>query len=123
MEKAIVLLSGGIDSVTTLSIASGAYEIHAISFTYGQRHVKELRAAEACAFQFDVKSHEIIHIPKLTGSSLTGDGDIPITEPGPGIPSTFVPARNIIFLAIAANRAVTIGAHNIFIGVNAVDYS
>lgn len=127
---AVVLLSGGLDSTTVLAYAaSKGHELYALSFSYGQRHTIELDAARAVAKAFKVADHAVINldIGGLTRSSLTGHSEVPkhdtVEEIGGEIPSTYVPARNIIFLAIAAARAEAVGASDIYIGVNAVDYS
>ena len=122
--KAVVLLSGGLDSATVLAIASRDYECHAISFNYRQRHVSELDAAREIAQQAGIK-HQIIQLDEgvLAGSALTDpEIDVP-NKPGTGIPVTYVPARNTVFLAHALAVAEVIGSTDIFIGVNAVDYS
>ena len=126
MKKAVVLLSGGLDSVTTLALAqSQGYQCHALSFDYGQIHAAELGAAIRAAQQYAVAEHKIIRagLGDLGGSALT-DRSIPVPEqPGSGIPVTYVPARNTLFLAFALGWAEVLGALDIFIGVNAVDYS
>jgi 7-cyano-7-deazaguanine synthase len=130
MKHAIVLLSGGLDSATTLAIARAqAYEIYALSFDYGQRHKRELEAAKRVARSLGAKKHLVVRIDnQIFGSSaLTNKADVPKgrsdKEIGTGIPVTYVPARNTIFLAHALGWAETIGAGHIFIGANAVDYS
>lgn len=130
MKHAIVLLSGGLDSATTLAIArSQGYETYALSFDYGQRHKRELDAATKIAKWLGAKKHLIVKIDKqiFGGSALTDDVDVPKSrsdeEIGAGIPVTYVPARNTIFLAHALAWAETIGAGHIFIGANAIDYS
>lgn len=145
MKKAIVLLSGGIDSATTLAIAKAeGFEIHAISFDYGQRHRIELNSAKQIADYFNVKKHLIIKfdLREIGGSALTSDIEVPkrdgvmkewsdgTTNNSPilqysnsPIPTTYVPARNTIFLSFALAFAESIGAEDIFIGANAVDYS
>jgi 7-cyano-7-deazaguanine synthase len=129
-RKAVVLLSGGLDSTTTLYIAkSEGFRIYALSFMYGQRHTCELRCASESARRGQVEDHLTVSLdPRLfTGSSLTGQHDIPLhrdaSEILSGIPSTYVPARNTIFLAIALGWAEVLGAGDVFAGVNAVDYS
>lgn len=122
--KAVVLLSGGLDSATVLAIAGRDYECHAISFNYRQRHISELDAAREIAQQAGI-THQIIQLDDgvLAGSALTDpDIDVPDTLAN-GIPVTYVPARNTVFLAHALAVAEVIGATDIFIGVNAVDYS
>ena len=130
MKSAVVLLSGGIDSTTTLAIAiTGGYEAYALSFDYGQRHQIETQAARRAADSFGVKKHRIakIDLRVFGGSALTGDIDVPKqrseTEIADGIPVTYVPARNTIFLAYALGWAEVIQAADIFLGVNAIDYS
>jgi 7-cyano-7-deazaguanine synthase len=129
--RAVILLSGGLDSATTLAIAKAeGYELHALSFHYGQRHALELEAARGLARQAGVTRHEIaeIDLRSIGGSALTSDA-IPVpqnrdpAELGRGIPVTYVPARNTIFLSYALAWCEVLDAANIFIGVNAVDYS
>jgi len=126
MKKAVVLLSGGLDSATTLAIAkSQGYECHALSFDYGQRHGAELDAARRVAQSGGAVEHKIIRIGlgEFGGSALT-DTRIAVPEtPQEGIPVTYVPARNTVFLAFALGWAEVLGSADIFIGVNAVDYS
>jgi 7-cyano-7-deazaguanine synthase len=126
-KKAVVLLSGGMDSatVTALAIQKG-YKVHALSFLYGQKGRLEVLAAEAIAHQLGVENHTVLEIPlgQLGGSSLTTEEPVPTTEPDPSnIPSTYVPARNTIFLSYALALAEVIGASDIFIGTNSIDYS
>jgi len=130
MKHAVVLLSGGIDSATTLAIAgSQGYECSALSFDYGQRHRFELEAAQRVAEALKAKEHRIVKIDTsiFSGSALTDGVDVPKQrsgeEIGRGIPSTYVPARNTIFLAHALAWAEVRAAAHIFIGVNAIDYS
>lgn len=130
MKHAVVLLSGGLDSATTLGIArSRGYETYALSFDYGQRHRQELDAARNIANSLAAKEHRIIKIDNqiFAGSALINDVDVPKSrseeEIGRGIPPTYVPARNTIFLAHALAWAETIPAGHIFIGANAIDYS
>ena len=127
---AVVLLSGGMDSATTAAIAlSRGYNVHALSFRYGQRHAAELRAAERVAEHLGVTRHVILDIDlrAIGGSALTGDMAVPKDTPleaiGARIPLTYVPARNTIFLSFALGLAEVIGASDIFIGANALDYS
>jgi 7-cyano-7-deazaguanine synthase len=124
-SKAIVLLSGGLDSATTLAIASTDFDCHAISFNYSQRHVSELNAAKQLAQAFSA-TWQIIQLDEgvMTGSALT-DSSIDVPEAGldQGIPVTYVPARNTVFLAHALAVAEVQGSGDIFLGVNAVDYS
>ena len=127
-RKAVVLLSGGLDSATTLAIArSRGFACHALSMAYGQRHAAELDAARRVARSLGAAEHKVIDIAldAFGGSALT-DARIAVpegAEAGGGIPSTYVPARNTIFLALALGWAEVLGALDIFIGVNAVDYS
>ena len=124
--KAVVLLSGGLDSTTTLATAiQQGYECYALSFQYGQRHSAELGAASRIAASLGVREHKIIVLDLSTigGSALT-DTSIAVPETATeGIPVTYVPARNTIFLSFALGWAEVINANDIFIGVNAVDYS
>src|ERR1043165_2249779 len=128
--KAVVLLSGGLDSTTTLAIAkSEGYKIYALTFRYGQRHEVEIEAARRIAAYFDVDQHVVaqIDLRVFGGSALTSDIEVPkgraIEEMGQGIPVTYVPARNTIFLSFALAWAEVLGSSDIFIGVNALDYS
>ena len=127
---AVVLLSGGLDSATTLAIARAqGYSCHALSFRYGQRHAAELASAQAVARHLGVAEHRIIEIDlrAFGGSALTDDLPVPKDRDesarAGGIPVTYVPARNTIFLAYALGAAEVLGATDIFLGVNAVDYS
>jgi 7-cyano-7-deazaguanine synthase len=127
-KKAVVLHSGGLDSTTALYLAmSKGFEVYTISFDYGQRHRKELETAAKVAKLARVKEHQVVRINlgAWGGSALTDtDIDVPrYREDAQGIPVTYVPARNMIFLSIAASYAETIGAGDIFIGVSQVDYS
>lgn len=128
MKKAVVLLSGGLDSATALYLAkSEGYEIYALSFDYGQRHCKELNCARKLAKMAGAKEHIIVktNMDAWGGSALT-DKDIPVPQgdlENTGIPVTYVPARNMIFLSYAASYAEVKGALDIFIGVSEVDYS
>ena len=123
---AVVLLSGGLDSATTLAIARAeGFRCHAMSFRYGQRHAVELEAAAAVAEQLGAAEHRVVEIDLAAfgGSALTDETiDVPET-PGEGIPVTYVPARNTIFLSYALAWAEVLEAGSIFVGVNAVDYS
>ncbi len=126
--KAIVLLSGGMDSATILAIAAAAgYECHCLSFRYGQRHAVELEAANTIAKDLKAKSHKIIDIDlgAFGGSALTADIPVPKNQAGIGasIPVTYVPARNTVFLSYALAFLDVVGADAIYIGVNAYDYS
>ena len=129
-EKAVVLLSGGLDSTTALAVAQSAgYEIYAISFRYGQRHSMELESASRVAKAMGVEKHLIINfdLRAIGGSALTDQIEVPkergAVEIASGIPVTYVPARNTIFLSFALAWAEVLGAQDIFIGVNALDYS
>jgi 7-cyano-7-deazaguanine synthase len=128
VKKAVVLLSGGLDSAVALYLAkSQDFEIHALSFDYGQRHNRELQSAKALVKAAGAAGHQVVSL-KLSnwgGSSLTDNqievenGDVDRTD----IPATYVPARNMVFLSVAASLAEAIGAQDIFIGVSQVDYS
>ena len=130
MKKAVILLSGGLDSVTCLAIAkSKDYSLYALTFRYGQRHQFEIGAAKECALSQQVENHIIMDIDlrSFGGSALTDNIDVPkdrietnITD---DIPITYVPARNTIFLSFALAYSESIGCSDIFIGVNALDYS
>lgn len=124
--KAVVLLSGGLDSATLLAIArEHGFYCHALSFDYGQRHGAELDAAKAVAQALGAVEHRVMQVPigALGGSALTDSAiDVP-DDGGDGIPVTYVPARNTVFLALALAWAEVLGAEAIFIGVNAIDYS
>jgi len=129
-KPAVVLLSGGLDSSTVLAIASSQGFIpHALSFRYGQRHAVELEAARKVAASQGVRNHVVVDIDLRVfgGSALTADLDVPkhdsVEELTDQIPITYVPARNTIFLSFALAYAETLGAVDIFIGVNALDYS
>jgi len=130
MKRAVVLLSGGIDSTTTLAIAiAEGCEAYALSFDYGQRHQIEMEAARRVADSLGARQHRVAKIDLCVfgGSALTDDIDVPKqrseTEIAHGIPITYVPARNTIFLAYALAWAEVIQASDIFLGVNAIDYS
>ncbi len=126
---AVVLLSGGLDSATVLALAGQqAYACHALTFRYGQRHAPEIAAAERIAKQLGVGAHMVadIDLRMFGGSALTADIDVPkdrTSTEAPSIPVTYVPARNTIFLSFALAWAEVLNAADIFIGVNAVDYS
>lgn len=130
IKKAAVLLSGGIDSSTTVAIARDeGYELHALSFRYGQRHAREIEAAQRVAFFLGAKDHLIIdfNLRAIGGSALTDKIDVPkgrsTKEIGYGIPITYVPARNTIFLSFALALAEKIESEDIFFGANQLDYS
>jgi 7-cyano-7-deazaguanine synthase len=129
-RKAVVLLSGGLDSTTTLAIAkSMGFEVYALTFDYGQRHDAEIQAASRIANDASVVRHVVteIDLRAFGGSALTADIPVPknrnVKEMSQGIPITYVPARNTIFLSFALAWAEVLGANDIFIGVNALDYS
>ena len=128
--KAVVLLSGGIDSTTTAAIAlSRGFDVHALTFRYGQRHQLELDAARRVADRLGLRRHVVLDIDlrAFGGSALTADlevpKDTPLDEIGQRIPATYVPARNTIFLSFAVGWAEVLGAADIFLGANAMDYS
>nr|VFJ98918.1 MAG: preQ(0) biosynthesis protein QueC [Candidatus Kentron sp. LFY]VFK00932.1 MAG: preQ(0) biosynthesis protein QueC [Candidatus Kentron sp. LFY] len=125
-RPAVILLSGGLDSATCLAIAkSEGFACHALSLDYGQRHLAELTAARHIAESSDIEAHEVarIDLADLCHSALTDPTSAIPQQPGSGIPITYVPARNTIFLSIAVGWAESMGARDIFIGVNAIDYS
>ena len=129
-KKAVILSSGGLDSTTAMAIAqSEGYEIYSLSFRYGQRHSLELDAAQRVSKTLAAKEHLVIDIDltRIGGSALTADIDVPKarneTDMQQGIPITYVPARNTIFLSYALAWAEVLEASDIFIGVNAIDYS
>ena len=125
-KKAVILLSGGLDSATVVAMAKAeGYQCYSMSFDYGQRHRVELQAAERVAQQLGVIEHKVVglNLNGIGGSALT-DLSIDVPEsPSQGIPITYVPARNTVFLALALGWAEVLEAQDIFIGVNAVDYS
>lgn len=128
MDKAVVLLSGGLDSATALYLAkSKGFEVYALSFEYGQKHKKEIYCAKKIAQKVGVKEHIIVNtnMDAWGGSALTDDSiEVPEADlESNSIPVTYVPARNMVFLAYAASYAETKGAQHIFIGVSEVDYS
>jgi 7-cyano-7-deazaguanine synthase len=129
-RRAVVLLSGGLDSSTVLAMAQAqGFETYALSFRYGQRHVHELLAAQNVAQALGAKRHVVANIDlrEFGGSALTADIEVPknrsVHDMGQGIPITYVPARNTVFLSFALAWAETLGSSDIFIGVNALDYS
>ena len=128
-NKAVILLSGGLDSTTCLAIAKDqGYSINALTINYGQRHNFELESAKKIANSFEIKNHSIIDIDlaQFGGSALTDEIDIPkdrLESEMIDIPSTYVPARNTVFLSLALAWAETLNVFDIFIGVNALDYS
>lgn len=128
--KAVVLASGGLDSTTTIAIAKAeGFDVYALSFSYGQRHDAELEAAKRVVEHLGAREHVIaeIDLRAFGGSALTSDTEVPkgrsTEEMSEGIPITYVPARNTIFLSFALAHAEVLGSSDIFIGVNAVDYS
>jgi len=126
MKKAVILLSGGLDSATILALAKQqGYVCHALSFNYGQRNGAELNAARHIAEHARVAAHKLVHIglDSFGGSALTDTNIAVPSQLAPGIPVTYVPARNTVFLSFALGWAEVLGAADIFIGVNAVDYS
>jgi 7-cyano-7-deazaguanine synthase len=129
MPRAVVLLSGGLDSYTAAAVARrDGFELYALSFRYGQRHAIELQAAARVARDLGVARHLVLDLDlsAIGGSALTSpDIDVPQDRPleAAGIPSTYVPARNTIFLSVALGWAEVLGAEDLFIGVNAIDYS
>lgn len=125
-KKAVVLYSGGVDSTTCLAIAGAeGYEPYAMSFSYGQRHQAELLVAKENAKAMGASEHLVVEfdLRKIGGSALTSSIEVPKTGVGSDIPVTYVPARNTIFLSFALGWAEVLGAFDIFIGVNALDYS
>ena len=125
-KKAVVLVSGGLDSATTLAMARAeGYECYALSFDYGQRHRCELAASDAVSEHLGALEHRTVKLDlrQFGGSALTDDAIAVPDSGGEGIPVTYVPARNTVFLSLALAWAEVLGAHDIFIGVNAVDYS
>lgn len=128
-KGAVLLLSGGLDSTTLLALAtSEGYAVHALSFRYGQRHSAEVAASRKIAAQYGAVQHVVtdIDLRVFAGSALTSDIDVPkgrTVGAGDGIPVTYVPARNTIFLSFALAWAEVLGVSDIFIGVNALDYS
>ncbi len=129
-HKAVILSSGGLDSTTVMAIAKAeGFDLYTISFDYGQRHRHELEAAKRVAKHFHVKQHLVVPVDLrgIGGSALTADIEVPrdrpMTEMSHGIPVTYVPARNSVFLSLAMGWAEVLGSCDIFIGVNQIDYS
>ena len=125
-KRAVVLLSGGLDSSTVLAMAQARdFECYALSVHYGQRHSAELNAARRIAGSLGVRQHRVmgVDLAGIGGSALTDTGIAVPESPTPGIPITYVPARNTLLLALALGWAEVVGAADIFVGVNAVDYS
>jgi 7-cyano-7-deazaguanine synthase len=126
-RRAVVLLSGGLDSATTLAIArASAFDCYCLSVDYGQRHRAELQAAAHIAAALGASEHRVLRLKldDFGGSALTdGSIDVPVDGIKPGIPATYVPARNTVMLSLALAWAEVLGSHDIFVGVNAVDYS
>jgi 7-cyano-7-deazaguanine synthase len=125
MKKAVIILSGGMDSAVVVAIArEQGFAVHALSVAYGQRHTSELAAAAWLAQSMGAAAHKVVDVDlrAIGGSALTDDIEVPAAG-GPGIPVTYVPARNTIMLSIAMGWAEVLGASDIFCGVNAVDYS
>ena len=124
-RKAVILVSGGMDSAVTIAMArEQGYQVHALSVAYGQRHSSELDAAACVAHMLGAVEHKTVHVDlrSIGGSALTADIDVP-EQGGEGIPVTYVPARNTIMLSIALGWAEVLGSTDIWCGVNAVDYS
>ena len=128
--KAVVLLSGGLDSSTVLALAAEQdFALYALSFRYGQRHARELEASRRIAEHFRVRAHRAVDIDlrAFGGSALTDDIAVPLDrsagEMGHGIPITYVPGRNLIFLSFATAYAEVIGANDVFLGITAIDFS
>jgi 7-cyano-7-deazaguanine synthase len=125
MARAVVLLSGGLDSATVLADAAArGFECHTLAVDYGQRHRAELNAAETVSRALGARDHRVVRVDlrAIGGSALTDDIDVP-TAASDGIPITYVPARNTLMLSLALGHAEVLGAQELFIGVNAVDYS
>ena len=129
MKRAVVLLSGGLDSTTCLAIArEQGFDLFALTVNYGQRHVFELQAAKNVALSLDIEKHSVLDIDlaQFGGSALTDDIEVPkdrVESEMSDIPATYVPARNTVLLSVALARAETLESFDIFIGVNALDYS
>ncbi len=125
-RKAVVLLSGGLDSTTCLAIAGNeGYRCYSLAFSYGQRHQTELDMAAWQARRFGVIEHKVVNVDLaiLGGSALTGHAQVPKEDPGASIPITYVPARNAVFLSIGLAWAESLGIVDLFIGVNELDFS
>ncbi len=125
-KKAVVLLSGGMDSATCLAIAAAeGYAVHSLAFDYGQRHGFEVQMAARQARAFGAREHLVLNLDlrRIARSALTGDLAVPKDQVPAGIPATYVPARNTIFLSLGLAWAEVLGARDLFIGVNQVDYS
>lgn len=126
-KRAVVLLSGGLDSATVLALArKDGFACHALSVAYGQRHAAELQAAARVAAALGAREHRVVDVDlgQFGGSALTDHAiDVPMRGIAPGIPATYVPARNTVMLSLALAWAEVLGANDIFVGVNAVDYS
>lgn len=126
-KRAVVLLSGGLDSATVLALArSRGHACHALSVAYGQRHAAELQAAARVAAALGAREHRVVDVDlgQFGGSALTDRAiDVPMRGVAPGIPATYVPARNTVMLSLALAWAEVLGANDVFVGVNAVDYS
>ncbi len=129
MKRAVILLSGGLDSTTCLAIArEQGFDLFALTVNYGQRHVFELQAAKNVALSLDIEKHSVLDIDlaQFGGSALTDDIEVPkdrVESEMANIPATYVPARNTVLLSVALARAETLESFDIFIGVNALDYS
>ena len=129
MKRAVILLSGGLDSTTCLAIArEQGFDLFALTVNYGQRHIFELQSAKNVALSLDVEKHSVLDIDlaQFGGSALTDDIEVPkdrVESEMSDIPATYVPARNTVLLSVALSRAETLESFDIFIGVNALDYS
>ena len=129
MKRAVILLSGGLDSTTCLAIArEQGFDLFALTVNYGQRHIFELQSAKNVALSLDVQNHSVLDIDlaQFGGSALTDDIEVPkdrVESEMSDIPATYVPARNTVLLSVALARAETLESFDIFIGVNALDYS
>ncbi|MEO7324629.1 MAG: 7-cyano-7-deazaguanine synthase QueC [Dokdonella sp.] len=124
-QRAVVLVSGGMDSAVVLALArESGFDCYALSVDYGQRHASELQASQRVSKALGARAHKIVHVDlrSIGGSALTDDIDVP-DDGGSGIPVTYVPARNTIMLSVALGWAEVLGARDIYCGVNAVDYS